>query len=1416
MVRRTARWSFAGVIFLVATILLATLPSGLAAPFSAGPTSAFIQAAFTSATPASGTRSEGPVRFERISTQHGLSNSTVRCIFQDSRGFMWFGTEDGLNRYDGYSFSVYRHDPEDPNSLASNDVRALAEDQNGIMWVGTWGGGLDRFDPETGMFTHFQHNPDLPWSQSGPSSNYVVSIAEDHEGALWIAASASGVDRFDPQTGEFTHAHSLSGFSSEIRDIHVDRSGVIWFATVGRGLYSLDRSTLTGEGDTGGVPDAYAVIPALGDIDFYIHNPNDPHSLSSDLVLSIYEDSKGMLWVGTSEGLNRLDQNTGQFTRYRHHPGRSHSLSSDIVFSIYEDREGTLWVGTLDGLNILSSDTGWFTHYRNVPNDPYSLSSNFVVSLYEDQAGTLWVGTVGGGVNKADSFSARFAQYQNDPNDDNSLNNNFVQAILEDRDGALWIGTLGGGLNRLDRATRQWDHYVNLVGDPSSLSSNLVQSVYQDAQGVLWVGTDGNGLNRFDPQTERVVYYHHDPSDPGSLSGDDVGWILEDAHGVLWLGTNAGLERFDREEERFTLYLSYPVSHIYQDSEGALWLSTNIGLHKYDRRFTYYQHDPQDPSTLSDNRVIVVMEDHSGVLWVGTAGGLNRFDRASQTFVRYTEEDGLPHNAILGILEDQQGNLWLSTENGLSRFDPQTQVFTNYDIRDGLQGSLFVQRSFYKSDDGEMFFGGVNGFNAFYPEDIEDNPHPPPIVLTSLTLNGEEINVGAPVEALEAVTFRWPDDSFEFEFAALNYSQPDKNVYAYMLEGFDEDWLYVGGRRFGRYTNLPGGTYTLRLKGTNNDGVWNEGGTSLTVTIVPPIWATWWFRILSALVLVGVVFGGYRFRVRNIEARSRQLEDQVSRRTRELAALNSVAAVASRSLDLDQVLQDVLAKTLEVSGADAGGIYLLQEEAGILTIAAHCGLDDRLVTEIDCLAVGEGFSGRVAQTCQPLAVQDLSTDPRLARAAVTESGFESQAVAPLVSRAQVVGSLFVMTRDRRQFTESDLAMLTAIGDQIGVAIQNARLFEAEHHRADQFRVISEVGRRLTVILDVDEILHQVVRLVQETFGYYHVGIGLIEGDEVVYRVGAGPLWDGPDFQFKPGRLKVGEEGLTGWVAASGEPVLAPDVSLEPHYVWMEGSETRSELVVPILVKGQVIGVLDAQSTALGDFDETDLAVLQSLANQTGAAIDNARLYEQSQQAAVLEERQRLARELHDSVAQSLYGVTLYAEAAERLLSTGQIDQATDHLQEMQSTAQDALGEMRLLVFELRPPILEKEGLVVALQERLEAVEGRIGLQTEFVSEGEIDLSPEVEQGLYRIAQEALNNILKHARAESVTVSLRQDQHSVVLDIIDDGIGFDPVAGLADSGLGLDGMYERADQMGGQLIIESQPGVGTKVCAEVVL
>jgi signal transduction histidine kinase len=414
----------------------------------------------------------------------------------------------------------------------------------------------------------------------------------------------------------------------------------------------------------------------------------------------------------------------------------------------------------------------------------------------------------------------------------------------------------------------------------------------------------------------------------------------------------------------------------------------------------------------------------------------------------------------------------------------------------------------------------------------------------------------------------------------------------------------------------------------------------------------------------------------------------------------------------------------------------------------------------------------------------------------------------------MLGTLFAVTHGLKEFAHRDVQLLTAIGQQIGVAVDNARLFAAEQRRADQFCVIGEVGRRITSILAVDELLNQIARLIQQTFEYYHVGIGMIEGDAVVYRVGAGDLWDDPCFEFAPARLMVGVEGITGWVASTGEPLLVPDVSQEPRYVWMRGSETRSELTVPLKTKGEVIAVLDVQSDQLNAFDESDLLVLQSLAHQAAIAIDNARLYEQARRLAVVEERQRLARELHDSVTQALYGVTLYAEATARQLASERVELATEHLRELRDTAQEALREMRLLIFELRPSVLESEGLVTALRTRLEAVEERAGLGVELRVEGEAPVPPGIEEGLYRIAQEALTNALKHARASNVCVTLRRGAEAVVLEIADDGLGFDPSTAVEGGGLGMEGMIERAAAMGGELVLDSEPGGGTSVRVEV--
>ena len=821
---------------------------------------------------------DNDLRFESISIEQGLSQSVALSILQDSRGFMWFGTQDGLNRYDGYEFVVYKHDPEDPHSISDNFVQSIFEDRMGALWIGTNVGGLNRLDRQTKQFTRYQNDPENSHSLSG---NDVVTIYEDTAGVLWIGTNGAGLNRFDPQTEQFVSyqndvddPYSLS--NDAVVSIHEDRAGVLWVGTFGGGLCEFDRQT-----------EQFIV---------YQNDPSDAQSLGGNSVQAICEDEAGALWIGTNAGgLNWFDRQSGQFVRFQSNPDDPRSLSDDNVQAVYEDRSGTLWIGTGSaGLDRFDPETQQFIHYQHEPGDPHRLGGNSVQSIYQSEDGVLWVGTFGGGLglSKANLLTQQFAHYQHDPDDPHSLSFNVIWSIHEDQQGIIWMGTNGGGLNRFDRETQQFTRYLNYIDDPNSISNNVVWSVGEDREGTLWVGTP-SGLDRFDRATEEFT--HHPTFAVVS--------ILEDQQGDLWVGTlGGGLGRFDRDAQQFSFYVNDAndahslsddsVVQVYEDREGVLWLATfNGGLDRFDReteRFAHYPHDPNDPHSLSSNTVLAVFQDREDVLWIATTGGLDRLDRAQGAFTHYREKDGLPNDMAYGVLEDDQGFLWISTNGGLARLDPQTGTFKNYDVEDGLQSNEFNMSAYLRSSSGEMIFGGVNGFSAFYPDAIVDDPHVPPVAITGFQLFNEAVPVGGdsplqmPIEETEEIALTYRDDFFSFEFAALHYSSPEQNQFAYVMEGLEEDWNYVGTRRFAGYTSVPPGNYTFRVKAANGDGLWNELGASISIEVTPPFWQTWWFRVSTVVVGAGAVLAVFSLRVRNIEAQRRQLETQVKKRTREL------------------------------------------------------------------------------------------------------------------------------------------------------------------------------------------------------------------------------------------------------------------------------------------------------------------------------------------------------------------------------------------------------------------------------------------------------------------------------------------------------------------------------------------------------
>ncbi len=829
----------------------------------------------------------GDLKFEHISLEHGLSQSNITSIVQDQTGFLWFGTLDGLNKYDGYDFTVYKHSADDSSTLSSSSIWAIYEDRLGYIWVATISAGLNRFDPGTGQFIRFKHDASDPHSLS---DNRVRAIHEDAAGQLWIGTRDQGLNRFDRETAAFSHFRhdpedETSISHNHIRSMLLDRDGTLWVGTFAGGLNRLQ-------------------VSSSGEVHFkrYLHDDGDDSSLSHNHVEALFQDRFGTIWVGTyGGGLNRLvDESHGDnngraaitFVRYRA-DGKPGSLSYDVVETIVEDHVGTLWVGTnAGGLNVFDREAGRFVHHRNDPRDANSLSHDNVETMFEDRTGNLWVGTWGGGIDKLDRKPRKFLHYRHKPMDENSLCHRDVRAICEGPHGDLWVGTAGGGLDRINRQTGNVTHYRHDETDPASLSSNNVRALCLDRTGTLWAGTYGGGLNELvsssDPEIASLQFRRY-----GNAHGlNEFIWIVyEDSKGLIWVGTNNGLSRLHPETGAFIHFrhdpddpasLSHPIVRcIYQDLEGRIWVGTYVGLNLLDQEtgtFKRYTHEPGNSNSLSNNGVMAMYQDQPGVLWLGTlGGGLNHFDPEAQQFGHYSEQDGLPNDFVHAILNDSTGALWMSTNGGLTRLDRENRTFRNYDVTDGLQSNEFNVGTAHKSETGELFFGGVNGLTAFHPDRIRDNPHIPEIVITGFKVFNRPVKFEKSLAWLEQIDLSYRQRFFSFEFAALDYTNPSKNRYAYKMEGFDSEWIKSGDRRFASYTNLDPGHYVFRVKGSNNDGIWNEQGTAITITIEPPFWQTWWFRILAGVSVIGMLGLLYHRRVSNL-GKAKKAQEQYATR----------------------------------------------------------------------------------------------------------------------------------------------------------------------------------------------------------------------------------------------------------------------------------------------------------------------------------------------------------------------------------------------------------------------------------------------------------------------------------------------------------------------------------------------------------
>jgi ligand-binding sensor domain-containing protein/signal transduction histidine kinase len=824
------------------------------------------------------------VNFNQITVTDGLSQNSVNYIMEDRFGFMWFGTQDGLNRFDGYDFKTYRHQPGNPNTLSHNFVWCMYEDKDGIIWIGTFGGGVSRLDPAIDIFTHFKN---AEGDKNSLSDNRVTSIVEYPEGTLWIGTD-DGINKLDKKTGKIKR-YLTRGSDNGSKKI-LNRISFI-NALPGDELWMISDSGLT------------SLDTKSEEIKFYSSAPFD-EKLSLEGVLGITNENNALL-VSCRIGVVKIDfdSRTSSLVLYN----KSSGENSLTYFFAYPDKGDHYWISTDKGLLLFDKHSGISSLYESSSTNLKGITHNNIISIYRNKAGVIWIGTRNG-LNRVDRVKDDFGLIKYDANSNNTLASINIGAFIEDRKGRLWIGSQEG-MTLYEPEREKFTIYTHIPGNPSSLSSDYLLSMLEDSKGNIWIGTRNGGLNKVlipeNGEPENVKFENYSNGGPASIHS-----IYEDKEGKLWIGSAAGgLYNFDPASRKFEEYPynldgsgpSHPYIYcIEEDSEGNFWLGTaNGGLNLFDRktkRFCYIRNLEDDPKSLSADMVLSIFEDKEGYLWVGTSGRLNRLEARIEDnmfekftsgelqpeFTSFGTQEGLPNEVIYGILDDEQGNLWMSTNKGIAKFDPRSEkVLKVYDALDGLQNDEFNQNCYFKNSTGKMYFGGIEGLNVFYPDSIKGNLTQPPVVITNFSLFNESVPVNDKenfsleknVRYLDEIDLDYDHGVISFEYASLNFTNPEKNEYAYKMEGFDNDWIYAGDRRQVTYTNLDPGTYTFRVKASNNDGVWNEEGASVILNIPPPPWMSWYAYLAYAILLIMMILFVIRVRVASVR---REIEQKAN------------------------------------------------------------------------------------------------------------------------------------------------------------------------------------------------------------------------------------------------------------------------------------------------------------------------------------------------------------------------------------------------------------------------------------------------------------------------------------------------------------------------------------------------------------
>ncbi|MBI4647346.1 MAG: hypothetical protein HY738_12365 [Bacteroidia bacterium] len=817
------------------------------------------------------------LKFEHITVDDGLSQSTVFCILQDSEGFIWFGTQGGVNKYDGYSFEGYKHIPGETNSLSSNWVLCFDEDNSGNMWIGTTA-GLNKLNKKTGNITRYKNDPTKP--ESSLNDDIVYAVLVDKKGFVW-AKTYNALNRLDTLSGKFSYyEHYIDLFSdytnttNNAYPILEDEKGNIWVGSA-YGLFMFDRK--------------------YEQFQKFRYNPNNPNSLSNNYVSALIIDKSNRLWIGTKNGLNKYDTENKTFIHYFHDSEDQNSLSDNDVSYILEDFTENLWIATRNGgLNHFNIKESKFTSYQQDENNPETISGNEILSLFEDKSKILWIGTGANALNRLDMKKKKFELYKKASGEHSiNLTDNVIASIFKNTDNLLWIGTWYGGLNIYNRETGEVKHFSSGLSGKNHIMNNSVHAILKDRKGRIIIGTKG-GISVYENEAAGFVSIqeYFSPEKLPKLSDNRVYTMCNDRYNNIWVGTFSGLHKFNFETGEIKSFYSNSkagdpkanltsnqIQIIMEDHEGYIWIGTDKGLNRYNPltgQFTHYQTGENIANSLSNNHVYSIVESYDNILWVGTGCGLNKFNWRDTSFTYYTKKDGLPDDKIYEIIEDGNRAIWFSTDRGIVRFDRKTNEIRAYDRDDGLQGLEFNKGAYYKSFDGELFFGGISGFNSFYPDSMMDNTNIPPVVLTifeKVNIETEGINK-INLLGKEELVISYKDFMFTINFAALEFTNPKKNQYKYIMEGLNDDWIYIGTQHSRTFSNIPPGEYVFKVKGSNNDLKWNEKEASLRIIITPPWWKSRWAYLMYIILIGGIIYYFIEIRTRKLKKSNQILREK--------------------------------------------------------------------------------------------------------------------------------------------------------------------------------------------------------------------------------------------------------------------------------------------------------------------------------------------------------------------------------------------------------------------------------------------------------------------------------------------------------------------------------------------------------------